>query len=190
MAQPSWAAQVGWNQNAVGERSSSDSLDETDMALRQGRGTKTELVVSEHARFQQRIREDSRAGEGLSPEIRCSGSESGPEALSPQCPDFFHTVGTLRCLGLLCLWRWKPLGASLVAEMVKKPLGKYLTLLSLEHRVQTRKTCRRVGSSAQRRLLGSSATICQLLLLHQAVLLAGTDGAAKETGGADGRTRF
>ena len=123
-------------------------------------------------------------------EIRCSGSESGPEALSPQCPDFFHTVGTLRCLGLLCLWRWKPLGASLVAEMVKKPLGKYLTLLSLEHRVQTRKTCRRVGSSAQRRLLGSSATICQLLLLHQAVLLAGTDGAAKETGGADGRTRF
>lgn len=53
MVQPWWAAQVGWNQNAFGEKSSSDSLDETDLALWQGRETKAELVVLEHAKFEQ-----------------------------------------------------------------------------------------------------------------------------------------
>ena len=33
MAQASWAARVGWSQDAVGERSSSDSLDEAGLAL-------------------------------------------------------------------------------------------------------------------------------------------------------------
>lgn len=39
MVQPWWAAQVGWNQNAVGEKSNSDSLDETDLAFWQGSET-------------------------------------------------------------------------------------------------------------------------------------------------------
>ena len=51
-----------------------DSLDETDLALRQGSETKAGLVLSEHARFQQRIREHSGTGEWLSPGTRCSGT--------------------------------------------------------------------------------------------------------------------
>lgn len=65
MVQPWWAAQVGWNQNAFGERSSSDSLDETDLALWQGRETKAELVVLEYARFEQVIHEYYGKVEGL-----------------------------------------------------------------------------------------------------------------------------
>lgn len=132
------------------ERGSSDSLGETDAAplRRQGSqdgtgGLRTCQISAEDTR-------GFRAGEGW-PLRSSAPAVSQARALSPQCPDFFHTVGTLAA-GLLCLWRWKPLGASLVAEMVKKPLGKYLTLLSLEHQVQTRKACRRVSSSAQRKL--------------------------------------
>ena len=40
-----------------GERSSSDSLDETDLALWQGSETKAELVVLENAKFQRMIHE-------------------------------------------------------------------------------------------------------------------------------------
>ena len=57
MVQPWWAAHVGWNQNVFGERSSSDSLDETDLALWQGSETKAELVVLENAKFQRMIHE-------------------------------------------------------------------------------------------------------------------------------------
>ena len=70
-----------------------------------GREPKAELAGSEHARLQQRTRAGSGTGGWLSPAIGCSGSGSVPEALSPQCPHFFRTVGTLLCLGLLCLWR-------------------------------------------------------------------------------------
>lgn len=57
MVQPWWAAQVGWNQNAVEERSSSDSLEETDLAFWQGSEAEEELVALKHAKFEQVVHE-------------------------------------------------------------------------------------------------------------------------------------
>lgn len=76
-------------------------------------------------------------------------------------PLLLHTMGSFCSFWLLCawfpvVWRWKS-------------LGKYLTLICLEHWVQTRKMHRRVSSSAQRKLHASLATICKLLLLHPAI---------------------
>ena len=183
MVQPWWAAQVGWNQNAVGERSSSDSLDETDLALWPGSETKAELVVFEHARFQQMIHEYYGKLEWLSPWvwIRCFVSVSVLVALCIfRAPTSSTQWGTFAASDF-CAWFPVSLGSR------KKLLGKYLTLICLEHWVQTRRIHRTVSNSSQRKLHISLATICKLLLLHPAILLPRADSAAKETGGAKDR---